>query len=322
MASLAQDIQGPFLIGLTMNIFLYGVTTTQAYLYFTKYKRDRLWLRSLIGVLYLADSLNCIISIYYIYDVLITHFGAEANLLAGSWVFTVDAALTGTIGGVVQHFFAWRVHVLTKNVFTVTAIVLCSLASVAGSLSAMVSMASNPSLSLLPSRGIEVTVWLAGGVLADMIIAISLVWYLGRHKHLYPTLTSTINRILWMTVQCGFLTTIVAIIDLACYLSISSGFHLIFSVPMPKLYTNCMLSTLNARGTWKYDRSPEDEVSHGRNRSVVVLAQSTQPDALLRAGSHQILDADHEPLHGISGHGDASKRGWNGEETSTAASEA
>ncbi|KAI6001824.1 hypothetical protein EDD15DRAFT_2158490 [Pisolithus albus] len=254
----AAASQGPFLIGLTMNIFLYGVTTTQAYLYFTKYKRDRLWLRSLIGVLYLADSLNCIISIYYIYDVLITHF---------------DAALTGTIGGVVQHFFAWRVHVLTKNVFTVTAIVLCSLASVAGSLSAMVSMASNPSLSLLPSRGIEVTVWLAGGVLADMIIAISLVWYLGRHKHLYPTLTSTINRILWMTVQCGFLTTIVAIIDLACYLSIFSGdaslSHLIFSVPMPKLYTNCMLSTLNARGTWKYDRSPEDEVSHGRNRVSV-----------------------------------------------------
>lgn len=223
MASLAQDIQGPFLIGLTMNIFLYGVTTTQAYLYFTKYKRDRLWLRALIVILYLAETLNCIISIYYIYDVLITHFGVEANLLTGSWVYTVDAALTGTIGGAVQHFFAWRVHVLTKNVFVVAAIVLCSLASLAASFSAVVSMVGNPSLSLLENRGIEVTVWLAGGVIADMIIAISLVWYLGRHKHLYPALTSTINRILWMTVQSGVLTTIVAITDLACYLTISSG---------------------------------------------------------------------------------------------------
>ncbi|KAI6018142.1 hypothetical protein PISMIDRAFT_107460 [Pisolithus microcarpus 441] len=264
--------QGPFLIGLTMNIFLYGVTTTQAYLYFTKYKRDRLWLRALIVILYLAETLNCIISIYYIYDVLITHFGASSSLtVCFHPLFTLSSnySLQGTIGGAVQHFFAWRVHVLTKNVFVVAAIVLCSLASLAASLSAVVSMVGNPSLSLLENRGIEVTVWLAGGVIADMIIAISLVWYLGRHKHLYPALTSTINRILWMTVQSGVLTTIVAITDLACYLTIVSDdslSHLIFSMTLSKLYTNCMLSTLNARGTWKYDRSSEDEVSHGRNR--------------------------------------------------------
>ncbi|KAI6110639.1 hypothetical protein EDD17DRAFT_1878111 [Pisolithus thermaeus] len=320
-ANLAEDIQGPFLIGLTMNIFLYGVTAVQAYLYFIKYKRDRLWLRSLIVILYLAETFNCIISIYYIYDVLVTHFGDEANLLTGSWVFTVDAALTGTIGVVVQHFFAWRVYVLTKNMFMVAAIVLCSLASLAGSLSATVSMATDSSLSLLPSREFEVTTWLAGAVLADMIIAISLVWYLGGHKHLYPALTSTINRILRITVQTGVLTTIVAIIDLTCYLAISSGFHLIFSMTLSKLYTNCMLSTLNARGTWKYDRSSEDEVSHGRSRSVVFQAQSTQLDALAQAESHQMTGADDGPLCSISGLGNTFKRGCNDEEASTNASD-
>ncbi|KAI6123005.1 hypothetical protein EV401DRAFT_1949465 [Pisolithus croceorrhizus] len=222
-ANPAEDVQGPFLIGLTLNIFLYGVTTIQAYLYFTKYKRDRLWLRSLIVILYLAETFNCIISTYYIYDVLVTHFGDEANLLTGSWVFTVDAALTGAISVVVQHFFAWRVFVLTKNKLMVAAIVLCSLASLAGSLSGTVSLATNSSLSLLQSHAIEVTIWLAGAVLADAIIAISLVWYLGSHKHLYPKLNSTINRILRMTVQTGVLTTIVAIIDLTCYLTVSSG---------------------------------------------------------------------------------------------------
>ncbi|KAI6098592.1 hypothetical protein F5141DRAFT_433409 [Pisolithus sp. B1] len=206
-ASPAQNIQGPFFIGLTMNIFLYGVTTMQVYLYFTKYKIDSLWLRTLIVILYLAETFNCAISIYYIYNTLVTHFGDEANLLSGSWAFTADALLTGAISGAVQHFFAWRVYVLTENVFIVAAIVLCSLANVAGSLSATISMATT-SLALLPNLGIEVTTWLVGAVLADMIIAASLVWHLKKHKQFYPALTSTINRILRTTIQTGVLTTI------------------------------------------------------------------------------------------------------------------
>ncbi|KAI6042205.1 hypothetical protein EDC04DRAFT_2661318, partial [Pisolithus marmoratus] len=105
-ASLGSDIQGPFLIGPTINIFLYGVTTRQVYLYFTQSKRDGVWLRSLlvsflssmlcahtlaqpsIALLYLAEPFNCIVSIYYIYNALVTHFGDEANLLTGNWAFT------------------------------------------------------------------------------------------------------------------------------------------------------------------------------------------------------------------------------------------
>ncbi|KAI6045440.1 hypothetical protein EDC04DRAFT_2635548 [Pisolithus marmoratus] len=89
-ASLAQRIQGPFFIGLTINVFLHGVATVQVYLYFTNYKSDALWLRSLIVILYLAETLNCAINIYYAYNVLITHYGDEASLLAGSWVFTAS----------------------------------------------------------------------------------------------------------------------------------------------------------------------------------------------------------------------------------------
>ncbi|KAI5982177.1 hypothetical protein EDD15DRAFT_163822 [Pisolithus albus] len=278
-ASVAQQIQGPFFIGLAMNIFLHGVATAQVYLYFIKYKEDRLWLRTLIVILYLAETFNCAISIYYIYNTLVTHFGDEANLLNGNWAFTADALLTGAISGAVQLFFAWRVYVVTKNSFIVAAIVLCSLANIAGSLSATITMATT-SLALLPNLEIAVTTWLVGAVLADMIIAASLVWHLGRHKHLYPALSSSLNWILRMTVQTGVLTTIVAILDLACYLTISSAIHLIFSMTLSKLYTNCMLSSLNARGTWKYDGSSEGEVSHRRSKSVVFQAQSTQPEVI------------------------------------------
>lgn len=109
---------------------------------------------------------------------------------------------------------------MTKKVFIVLAIILCSLVNLAGSLGATIRVAVNPNLSELPRLAVEVTMWLVGAVLADMIIAVSLVWHLRRYKHFYPALASIINRILRMTVQTGVLTTIVAIIDLACYLTI------------------------------------------------------------------------------------------------------
>lgn len=322
-ASPAAIIQGPFLIGLTINILLHGVLTAQVYLYFTTYKTDRSWLKTFIVILYIADTFDSVISIYYIYDALVTHFGDEANLLRANWAFATDAVLTGAIGGAVQHFFAWRVYVLSKNVFAVLAIVLCSLVNFAGSLGATISVALNPNFSLLPGLRVEVTMWLVGAVLADMIIAIALVWHLGRHKYLYPALNSTINRILRMTVQTGVLTTILAIIDLTCYLCISSGIHLIFNIPLSKLYTNCMLSTLNARKVWRYDGSSEADPSRGdvRSQSVAFQAQSTQPEVFVHVESRQLANTDDKPRHSLFHHCHASKGAWNGEEDSSSINE-
>lgn len=293
-ANLAPNIQGPFLIGLIINVFLYGVTTTQVHLYFSKHNRDKLWVKSLIVVLYLAETFNSAISTYYIYDVLVIHFGDEAYLLSDNWAFISNAILTGAISGVVQDFFAWRVYMLTKNVFVVAAIVLCSLVNLAGSVAATISMATSPRFSMLPNIEAEVAIWRGTAVLADIIIAASLVWHLRRRKHLYPALTSTINRILRMTVQTGVLTSIVAIIDLVCYMAIvTSATHLIFSMALSKIYTNCMISTLNARGGWKYDEPSGDEVSHRRSshpESVMLQARSTQPEVFVQLEAHQMIE--------------------------------
>ncbi|KAI6107578.1 hypothetical protein EDD16DRAFT_1621397 [Pisolithus croceorrhizus] len=73
-ASTAEGFQGPFLIGLAINIFLHGPRHHAGVLVFHS-----------IAILYLADTFNCIVSIYYIYNSLIIHFGDEANLLRGNW---------------------------------------------------------------------------------------------------------------------------------------------------------------------------------------------------------------------------------------------
>ncbi|KAI5999915.1 hypothetical protein EDD15DRAFT_2235537 [Pisolithus albus] len=157
--SSAEGFVRPFLIGLTINILLHGLGTTQVYLYFPGYKKDQLWKsHCYIATLYLADTFNCIVSIYYIFGALVIHFGNEANLLRGNGVT--------------------RAHVLAKNVFIVATIILCSLASLAGSLGCTISLATNPSIFRVPGLRVEVTIWLVGAVLVDTVIAASLIWHL------------------------------------------------------------------------------------------------------------------------------------------------
>ncbi|KAI6014361.1 hypothetical protein EDC04DRAFT_3145122 [Pisolithus marmoratus] len=300
-ASLAQVFEGPFLIGLAVNIFLQGLATMQVCVYFTSFAKDRFWLKQLIVILYLLDTVNCATSIYYLYDALVIHFGDEAYLLSGSWVFAAGTVTTGLVSVVVQHFFAWRAYVLTKNVLVVAAIVLCSLASLGGSLATTIDLAIDPSTFRVSDLRVEVTLWLAGAVLADMIITAALVWHLGRHKALYPALNSIVNQILRMTVQTGVVTTAVAIILLGCYLTNSIGTYVAFSMMLSKLYTNCTLSTLNARR--KYEGSTKDEVSHGRSIHpgvVVFQSQRAQGEVFVQVESHQMTDMDDKPSQGMN----------------------
>ncbi|KAI5999184.1 hypothetical protein EDD15DRAFT_2239256 [Pisolithus albus] len=179
--SSAEGFVRPFLIGLTINILLHRLGTMQVYLYFTGHKKDQLWKTTL----YLADTFNCIVSIYYIFCALVIHFGDEANLLRGNWGSMRTLATAGSASTVhpccpmtVKLFFAWRAHVLAKNVFIVATIILCSLASLAGLLGCTISLAPNPSIFRVPGLRVEVMIWLVGAVLVDTVIAASLIWHL------------------------------------------------------------------------------------------------------------------------------------------------
>ncbi|THH28270.1 hypothetical protein EUX98_g5918 [Antrodiella citrinella] len=97
-----------------------------------------------------------------------------------------------------------------------------------------------------------VIVWLACSAVADTAITIALVWHLRRHRTGFSGTDDAVNRIIRLTVQTGLVTALCAIVDLVLFLASSSGFHLIFNLPLSKLYTNSLMSSLNSRAGWKY----------------------------------------------------------------------
>ncbi|PIL22821.1 hypothetical protein GSI_15516 [Ganoderma sinense ZZ0214-1] len=309
MTSAAQPVYGPIFIGLVFNIMLYGMMITQTYLYFNIYSRgtsDRLWIKLLVGALFVCDTLNTGFDIGFVYDPLVNRFGDVDAVTRATWVFATDPAMTSIIAVFTQFFFAWRVKVLTGNYFAVCCIMFSAFAQFCGGVGTSIAVGMIPEFAQFTKFKVIVIIWLAFSAVSDVLITASLVWHLRKNKTGMSITDHLIDRIIRMTVQTGLLTAVCAVINLILFLLVPSGWHLLFNLPLSKLYTNSLLSSLNSRRGWKYDTSDVVSASHhhpehpgsgqrARNVQVNVLRSETGRRTIpqqiyIDVESHEMVD--------------------------------
>ncbi|KAF9499030.1 hypothetical protein BDN71DRAFT_1442502 [Pleurotus eryngii] len=251
MGNPAEIAHSYMLIGLYLNIWLYGIMTTQVYLYYMEYPKDKWWIKCLVATLLLADTLNALFICIYVYKSLITNFNNPAFLADPDWIIATDPALTGIIAAIVQLFFSWRIKVLTSNNGIFVVIVVCALVDLAGALSTTVE--ATKSVSFEESRRFKwaVIVWLCSEAFGDLVITGTLVTFLRNKKTGFPSTDKLVDRINRMTMQTGLTTSVCAILDIIFFLRYPNGLHLIFNFALSKLYTNSFMTTLNSRKGWR-----------------------------------------------------------------------
>ncbi|KAJ3565254.1 hypothetical protein NP233_g7744 [Leucocoprinus birnbaumii] len=243
----AEVAHGPMLLGVVFNVLLYGIMITQIYLYYTTYKRDRAWMKLLVLAVFVADTINTLFDIWYLYESVITHFDDPAFLVKANWRFATDPATTGVIELMVQLFFCWRIWALTKNIFMIAAVGLLSIGGGICALLTTYEITQIPEFVRFQEFKSVVIIWLVCASTADILITSILVWYLSSDL--------MVDRIIRVTMQTGLLTSLLATLDLIVYLANPTGLHLMLNFPLCKLYSNSLISSLNSRGGWRYDNS-------------------------------------------------------------------
>ncbi|PCH39978.1 hypothetical protein WOLCODRAFT_150029 [Wolfiporia cocos MD-104 SS10] len=307
MLSPAAETYGPIFVGCVLNILLYGIMITQTFLYFTVYKRDKLWMKLFVGLLFLCDTLNCAFDIAFTYMPLVNGFGNIPGLNQATWVFGTDPAMTAIIALLVQMFFAWRVKILTGSVPATCFIMFCSFCQWCGGLGTSIAVGMFPEFTHFQRFEVIVIIWLAFSAVADSAITAALVWHLRKHKTGFSQTDDIVNKIIRLTVQTGLVTALCAIIDLILFLASPSGLHLIFNLPLSKLYTNSLMSSLNSRAGWKYGNvgagTHMSEISRSNMKGLSVhseigkrFSQAGQ-EVFIDVESHEMIDAiDKAPL--------------------------
>ncbi|RDB17466.1 hypothetical protein Hypma_001629 [Hypsizygus marmoreus] len=90
--------------------------------------------------------------------------------------------------------------------------------------------------------------WFMSSCVADVLITASLVISLSKRRTGFGTTDDAISKIIRMTVQTGMLTAFFAIGDVVFFMTLpNTALNFLWDLALTKLYTNCLLSTLNAR---------------------------------------------------------------------------
>ncbi|KAF8141305.1 hypothetical protein EV363DRAFT_1151540, partial [Boletus edulis] len=254
----------PILIGLLINCILYGATVVQGIVYFQTFKSDNWWMKMFVFYLLVCETLNTTFDVGVIYEPFILNYGTLR--VATNAPKSKNPLMTVMISLPVQLFIAWRVKVMSKSNVLPAIISFFAIASFAGGIALTVGVILiDFQYALFSKNDGAVITWLTASAVADIIITASLVRSLLRKRTGFAVTDDIINRIIRLTVQTGLLTAVTATLDITLFLVLKGkNWNFIPDLALSKLYSNTILSSLNARGGWKAVSSVRDNVLFGR----------------------------------------------------------
>jgi len=249
---LVQSVFGPMLIGVFFNAILYGVLLVQTYLYYQNSNKDARWIKYLIFFLLLAETIDTGLDFAVVWEALVQDYGQATIFQKLPTTFSADPLVTSWISTLVQIFQGWRIRELTRSNCILGLVTLAASMSLVAGTTTTVLVSIHPSFSQLQSVEFGFLAWLVASAVCDVIITISLSWFVIRNKNSKLTYTNSIlDKIMLLTIQTGLITSVAAVADVLTFtLSQDKTLEFIWAYSISKLYTNSLLSMLNARTEW------------------------------------------------------------------------
>ncbi|KAF7332741.1 ANK-REP-REGION domain-containing protein [Mycena kentingensis (nom. inval.)] len=100
---------GALFIGVLFSALFLGLLTVQIYTYFSNFPADSLWLKLLVGFVWLLDAAHLGIVSQSSYHYLVTSWGSPAALFAATTPFDVHMAFVAIPTLLCQSFFLYRI---------------------------------------------------------------------------------------------------------------------------------------------------------------------------------------------------------------------
>ncbi|KAI0819007.1 hypothetical protein BC629DRAFT_690805 [Irpex lacteus] len=275
MAPVSQTY-GALLIGGMLAFYLSGIVSTQAFLYFRTFPQDRPRVKVLVLAVWFLDVLHSAFVCATVWYYLVTGLGNISALSRVHWSVGVTITITGVITFVIHCFFAYRVWTLSRrNIWITSVIVILSFLRTLSAFGTVIQLSRLHTWAHFH----EVAAWsfttgLVISACVDLLIAISIVYYLKKNRTGFERMDYIIDTIMVYTVENGMLTSLSVVASFICWLTMPHNFiFLALHFVITKMYANSLLATLNARKHIK-DRSCHTN-SHWRDNSARLPALAT-----------------------------------------------
>ncbi|KAH8995517.1 hypothetical protein EDB86DRAFT_1095667 [Lactarius hatsudake] len=280
-----RNTYGCTFIGLIISVMLFGITTLQTWIYYWKYgNRDQKALKLFIAVVFLLDALHTSLCVYSIYWYLVLNFGNVEILDVSLWAMNVQVDVNTLIDYMVQLFYARRVYIVGGSVIIPIIIVIFGTACLTLGLVFTVRVTTIRLWSRYASLIPVTCIGLGSAVAADILIAVSMCWFLYHKRTGFARTDSVIMTLMTYSVQSGLLTSVftcAVLISFAIAPSTMYSYMLFF--PMSKFYANSLLAMLNSRDYVRSrSESTDNKSDNAFDLSSIRIKQQSEGDKSTR----------------------------------------
>ncbi|CAL1703727.1 unnamed protein product [Somion occarium] len=245
-----------FLAELLLAGILYGVITMQFYMYTARCGHDRRYIRTIVMVLWLLETIHTglIVRVTYYYTVVAIE--DPSVLLQIDWSVGLVLWAEICIVALVQSFYIRRIWILSEGWVLLTAIATFLFVSRIGFLSlSAYHMFRYPTWAAFQENAhsnVFVETGVALSVAVDFVVASSMIYYLRHAMSSQEGRTSKMNGVLYSlmaySLHSGLATTGVSLAIALTYAFLKGSLvYAGLAAIVSKLYTNSLLGMLNAR---------------------------------------------------------------------------
>ncbi|KAF7377840.1 hypothetical protein MSAN_00207500 [Mycena sanguinolenta] len=214
-------------IGILVSYMLFGVTTTQTYIYYHRFPDDSSKLKALVVFIWLCECAHAICIGHGLYIITIIDYGHPERLASSlPKSFLVGGFLSNIISTSVQGFFTFRIHVLTKKpyiCFVISGMMFLRLLAN----SAVFSLAFGMTLlvSFVNQWGWLIIVALIISTIVDVAIAAILVVSLRiQSKRVRKRTTALVDKMIAWTIETALITSVSSIVIFICFVTMRQNF--------------------------------------------------------------------------------------------------
>lgn len=130
------------------------------------------------------------------YQLFVEGWGDPSYYTSASWLLASDPMVCGIVACMVQLFFAWRLHIISKKPLLTAFIVTASVATLAGGVGTGIAVLWVREYALLGRVKAIGCTWDFSAVIADVTITIGMTYYLRRHKGSFDSTDHLLDRII------------------------------------------------------------------------------------------------------------------------------
>ncbi|KAK7060439.1 hypothetical protein VNI00_001204 [Paramarasmius palmivorus] len=248
------DSYGCFLIGIFLSCILYGVSSLQAFIYFSRYwDIDSTRRKLFVAFVWIVDSVNQCLVMAGVWPALIKKYGSIVEVGSIQPTITHHSWIAQMVAFCVQLFFIHRLWIFShKNWFFAIPMFIMSLFQIVVVIPYNIIIVSQgTSNSQIAAHWATSVVMALRSVTAgeDVILACGMILLVLKDgMPEYRATRRMISRLIFLAANTGFWTAAVAVVEISLVGAFPGGIQfLVAEIPLCNIYVNTLLANLNAR---------------------------------------------------------------------------